>query len=92
MGFLAISLTYTMNPTRMPGARQPAAHVEGPSIPIEPLLAKKKIATTLGISVRLLERLISAGTFPSPDVVFCRLPRWRPQTVRAWIEQGGRES
>jgi predicted DNA-binding transcriptional regulator AlpA len=86
---LAISLTYTVKTKEMSGARQAAAHVEGTSTTIEPLIGKKEIATTLGVSVRLLERLISGGRFPAPDVVFCRLPRWRSQTVRGWIEQGG---
>jgi excisionase family DNA binding protein len=84
-----ISLTYTVNTTKMSGARQAAAHVESTSIAIEPLIGKKEIATTLGVSVRLLERLISGGRFPAPDVVFSRLPRWRRETVREWIERGG---
>jgi predicted DNA-binding transcriptional regulator AlpA len=89
---LAISLTYTMKAKEMCGARQAAAHVEGTLTPIEPLIGKKEIATTLGVSVRLLERLISGGRFPAPDVVFSRLPRWRRETVREWIERGGQSA
>ena len=67
-------------------SHKPATNVESA---LEHCVAKKTIATTLGVSVRCLERLISSGKFPQPDVVFCRLPRWKTSTVRAWIERGG---
>lgn len=48
------------------------------------------VARVLGISRRALERERSAGRFPRPDLKIGRMPLWRPETIRAWIERGGR--
>jgi predicted DNA-binding transcriptional regulator AlpA len=48
------------------------------------------VAAALGISRRTLERERSAGRFPPPDLTIGRMPLWRPETIRAWIEGGGR--
>jgi predicted DNA-binding transcriptional regulator AlpA len=54
-----------------------------------PLLwGKQAIATALDISQRTLEREIAAGRFPRPDRRVGRLPRWKPETVRRWIDGG----
>ena len=44
----------------------------------------------LGVSRRTLERERSAGRFPKPDPTVGRMPLWRPETIREWIERGGR--
>jgi predicted DNA-binding transcriptional regulator AlpA len=44
------------------------------------------IAQSLGISRRALERERSAGRFPRPDLTIGRMPLWKPETVRRWIE------
>jgi hypothetical protein len=49
-----------------------------------------ELATALGVSRRVLERERSAGRFPAPDLSVGRMPLWKPQTIRAWIEGGGR--
>ena len=49
-----------------------------------------ELAAALGISRRVLERERSAGRFPPPDLTIGRMPLWRPETIRAWIEGGGR--
>jgi predicted DNA-binding transcriptional regulator AlpA len=49
-----------------------------------------EVAATLGVSRRAIERLRSAGRFPPPDLTIGRMPLWRPETIRAWIEGGGR--
>ena len=48
------------------------------------------VAEALGISRRALERERSAGRFPRPDLTIGRMPLWRPETIRTWIEGGGR--
>jgi excisionase family DNA binding protein len=48
-----------------------------------------EVATALGIGRRTLERLIASGKFPKPDLRIGRMPRWKRETVRAWIENGG---
>jgi predicted DNA-binding transcriptional regulator AlpA len=48
------------------------------------------VAKALGISRRALERERSAGRFPPPDLTIGRMPLWKPETIRQWIERGGR--
>ena len=47
------------------------------------------IAKALGISRRTLERERSAGRFPPPDLHIGKMPLWRPETIRRWVEGGG---
>ena len=49
-----------------------------------------EVASSLGVSRRALERERAAGRFPRPDVVVGRMPLWRPESVLAWVERGGR--
>ncbi len=49
-----------------------------------------ELAASLGISRRTLERERSAGRFPPPDLHIGKCPLWRPETVRRWIDGGGR--
>jgi predicted DNA-binding transcriptional regulator AlpA len=48
-----------------------------------------ELATALGISRRAIERERSAGRFPRPDLTIGRMPLWRPETIREWLERGG---
>lgn len=64
---------------------------EGPrvgALTIEPMLSMEDLAQVLNCSRRGLERLRAAGRVPKPDFQFGRCPRWRPETIRAWIEKG----
>jgi hypothetical protein len=56
---------------------------------IEPLLSIDDLAVILHCSRRLVERMRSAGKLPPPDLLVGRMPRWKPETIRQWIEQGG---
>lgn len=56
---------------------------------LEPLLSVAQAAALIGVHKRTLERLRAAGKFPMHDLVVGRLPRWRPETIRAWIDAGG---
>jgi excisionase family DNA binding protein len=49
-------------------------------------------ARILNVSRRLVERQRAAGKLPAPDLHIGKLPRWRPSTVRAWLDAraGGR--
>jgi predicted DNA-binding transcriptional regulator AlpA len=49
-----------------------------------------EVALALGVSRRAIERERSAGRFPKPDIQVGRMPLWRPETIRAWVEGGGR--
>jgi predicted DNA-binding transcriptional regulator AlpA len=58
---------------------------------IEPLLRMADLARVLNCSRRVVERMRSAGRLPAPDLyVGNRSPRWKPATLREWIEKGGR--
>lgn len=58
---------------------------------IEPLLSISGLCRVFDCDRRTIERMRSAGKLPRPDLtVGSRMPRWKPETVRAWIEQGGR--
>jgi predicted DNA-binding transcriptional regulator AlpA len=49
-----------------------------------------ELARALGVSRRAVERERSAGRFPRPDLTIGRMPLWRPETIRRWVEGGGR--
>jgi hypothetical protein len=56
----------------------------------EPLAFRKADAARLvGMSVRLWERLLSAGKAPRPDAYAGRCPLWKKSTLEAWIARGG---
>jgi predicted DNA-binding transcriptional regulator AlpA len=58
---------------------------------IEPLLSQEDLTRVLNASRRTVERIRAAGKLPKPDLhVGNRSPRWRPRTIREWIERGGR--
>src|SRR5262245_6296558 len=57
---------------------------------IEPMLGIDDLATLLSCSRRLVERMRSAGKVPKPDIKIGKMPRWKPETIRRWIEDGGR--
>jgi predicted DNA-binding transcriptional regulator AlpA len=57
---------------------------------IEPMLGIDDLATLLSCSRRLVERMRSGGKVPKPDIQIGKCPRWKPATIRAWIERGGK--
>ncbi len=61
------------------------------SVPLDRLaLRLDELAGSLGISRRTLERERSAGRFPPPDLKIGKAPLWKPETIRRWIDGGGR--
>jgi len=56
---------------------------------LEPLLSMNDVARALNCSRRTLESMRAGGRFPRPDVSIGRSPRWKPDTIRAWIDAGG---
>jgi hypothetical protein len=56
----------------------------------EPLAFRKADAARMcGMSVRLWERLVSAGKAPRPDAHANRCPLWTRRTLEHWLAQGG---
>ena len=58
---------------------------------IEPLLGIAELCARLNCSRRILERMRSAGRVPRPDFQLGKCPRWKPETIRLWIERGGKQ-
>jgi predicted DNA-binding transcriptional regulator AlpA len=50
----------------------------------------EELCKALGVSRRALERERSAGRLPRPDMTIGRMPLWKPETIHAWLERGGR--
>ena len=57
---------------------------------IEPMLHIDDLAALLSCSRRLVERMRSAGKLPKPDIHVGRCPRWKPATIRDWIERSAK--
>ena len=58
---------------------------------VEPLTYRlEDLVDALGLSRRFLERERAAGRFPKPDLRLGKAVLWRVETIRTWIERGGR--
>ena len=69
----------------------PIEQAEFPTITQKRLtLRLDEVAESFGVSRRTIERERSAGRFPRPDLTIGRMPLWCPETIRAWVEGGGR--
>jgi predicted DNA-binding transcriptional regulator AlpA len=51
------------------------------------LLWKRDVAAMLGVGVRTLERMISAGEIPAPDRRLRGRPAWLARTIHEWAEK-----
>ena len=68
-------------------ATNPAAETAPPP---DRLWGIDDVARYLSVSRRGVERLKSSGRLPKPALRIGRLPRWRPEEIREWVERGGR--
>jgi predicted DNA-binding transcriptional regulator AlpA len=60
--------------------------------PVERLALRfDEVAASIGVSRRLLERELSAGRFPRPDLKIGRCPVWRIATINAWLGGSGEQ-
>lgn len=51
-------------------------------------LWKRDVCQMIGVSVRTLERMISAGEIPKPDRRLRGRPAWRSKTIYDWADGG----
>jgi hypothetical protein len=59
--------------------------------PIERLAFRfDELAASIGVSRRVLERERAAGRLPKPDLYIGRMPLYRPETIRAWLDPRGK--
>jgi hypothetical protein len=59
---------------------------------IEPLLSVLDLCRILRCNRRTIERLRAGGKLPRPDANVGRMPRWKAETIRRWIENGGTDA
>ena len=52
-------------------------------------LWKRDLCGMLGVRLRTLERIISAGEIPPPNRRLRGRPVWLAATIREWVENGG---
>jgi hypothetical protein len=50
----------------------------------------EELAAALGVSRRIIERERAAGRLPPPDARVGKRVLWRQETIKAWLERGGR--
>jgi hypothetical protein len=59
--------------------------------PVEPMaLRPEDLEAAIGVDNRTIQRWRSSGKFPAPDIRHGHTLLWRVETVRAWLERGGR--
>ena len=72
-----------------------AAVLDRPAKPAVERLALRidEVAASLGVSRRAIERERSAGRFPQADLTIGKMPLWRPETLRSFVDKhaAGRE-
>lgn len=68
-------------------ADQPRPPKPPPALPTgcEALLTRAQVCHALSISLRNLTGMVSSGEFPRPDATIGSRPRWRMESVNAWI-------
>jgi hypothetical protein len=72
----------------LPGLK---AALERQARPVDRLALRiEELADALGVSRRKIERERAAGRWPRPDLHIGKMPLWKPETIRRWIEGGGR--
>lgn len=95
------TLPISADPTTPPAAPHDPAAARRPvrsitTVPIRDKLLwdRRDISLLTGVSVRLIERAVSAGRMPGPDIRIGRRALWRPCSVTRWLdelaERGGR--
>jgi hypothetical protein len=68
----------------------PRTGVDQPRPAIEPLVTLDGWRVILNCCRRKVESMKAGGKLPEPDIYIGRLPRWRPETVRRWIDDQAR--
>src|SRR5262249_4358650 len=81
-------------PIAPPAAPGPAAPSNGDPLVMQPLprpaYRPGRLARRPGVSRRTLERERAAGRFPRPDLAIGKAPLWTSDSIRAYLERGGK--
>jgi excisionase family DNA binding protein len=76
----------TARAAQSPDAEPIRAHRPRLADALEPLVTIEDWCDLLRCGRRTIERMRSAGRLPRPDLHVGRLPRWRADTAREWLE------
>jgi hypothetical protein len=68
-------------------ATEATAHLAAAGL--EPTLGPDDLAALLQRSRRDVDRLRASGELPKPDLRIGESARWRPQTVKSWLDRQG---
>jgi hypothetical protein len=75
----------------LPGLRKALESRQADRPRVEPMTVRlDELADVIGVSRRAIERERAAGRFPEPDLTIGRMPLWCVETVRNFVEGGGR--
>ena len=73
----------------MPGLKAAINRQSG--LPVDRMtLRLDEVAACLGVSRRVIERERSAKRFPEPDLTVGKMPLFKVDTIRAYVERGGK--
>lgn len=79
----------TANPTTALRVTEPEGRVKASPMPLPRLVFwKKDLCLMLGVLIRSLDRMISAGEIPPPDRRLRGRPAWLARTINEWVESG----
>ena len=73
-------------PRGNPGKPQ-GISTEAPGI-LRLVLWKFDVARLLGVTVRSVDRMISAGDMPSPEIHIRGRRAWKAKTIQEWVDAG----
>jgi hypothetical protein len=88
-GIATLAVALQEMATLLPGLKAALERQARPGVP-RLALRRSEIAQALGVKIRVLQREQAAGRFPRPDLHVGRVPLWTPETIRRWVEEGGR--
>lgn len=91
VGSLALAEALSKLATILPRLAEALEHQSEDRPRVERLTYRlEEIADALGVSRRFLERTRAANRLPKPDLRLGKVPLWRVETIRTWLERGGR--
>jgi hypothetical protein len=90
-GHRALSETLAQLAAMLPRLSQALEHQADDRPRVERLTYRlEELADALGVSRRFVERARAAGRLPKPDLRLGKVPLWRVETIRNWLDRGGR--
>jgi hypothetical protein len=92
MGLISVLSTLALLLPKLTEALERQPKSAPPAVPLDGRLTLRidELAQALGVSRRVLERERAAGRLLQPDLTIGRMPLYRIESVRAWIDSDGK--